>query len=611
MTYCYNELNISQQRGRSLAHNRRASVSQSREDAMNYIRLYLFVTLALLLTPITVNAQNGSACPRFNAGGTVTNPPALFSRNGTLALSLSYNTATDTDGRTLYCFTTPDGTESPTLHVRPGDHLIIKVKNNLPAPTAASAMQMATNAATACGSATMDSTSVNIHYHGTNTSPTCHQDEVIHTLINSGETFTYDLAFPDDEPPGLYWYHPHVHGIAELAVQGGASAALIVDGIEDIQPAVAGLPQRLLVIRDQNVAGQPMPMGQVPSWDLTLNYVPIAYPALTPAVIKMEPNEKQFWRVVNASADTILDLEVVYDGSPQTIQLVGLDGVPVGSQDGTEQGKLLLVTHLRLPPASRMEFIVAGPSQTVKTAQFLTQAIVTGPNGDNDTQRVLANIEAVGDSLGDDARVTAQLARPWRQRFEGLADAPVTTRRHLYFSENATQTKFFITVEGQKPTVFSADNPPAVVTTQGSVEDWTIQNRAQENHEFHFHQIHFMVLAQNNFKINGSQPVAALQGQLMDMIEIPYWDGIAGHPFPSVTLRMDFRGPDIGDFVYHCHILNHEDQGMMAIIRVLPGPGAANRGSKAKPLPARTTHRDPRVLNHPAAAAAASLRRPG
>jgi len=122
------------------------------------------------------------------------------------------------------------------------------------------------------------------------------------------------VAFPSDEPPGLYWYHPHIHGIAEAAVPGGASAAIVVDGIEAIQPAVAGLPQRLFVIRDQNVAGNPTPGGPVPSWDLTLNYVPIAYPALTPAIIKMAPGEKQFWRVVNAAADTILDLKIVYDG---------------------------------------------------------------------------------------------------------------------------------------------------------------------------------------------------------------------------------------------------------------------------------------------------------
>jgi FtsP/CotA-like multicopper oxidase with cupredoxin domain len=285
----------------------------------------------------------------------------------------------------------------------------------------------------------------------------------------------------------------------------------------------------------------------------------------------MKRGGREFWRVANSSADTILDLQVLFDGAPQTMLLVGLDGVPVGSQDGTRPAKLIPVTNLRLPPASRMEFILTGPSSSVKKAQFMTRAITTGPFGDNDTARTLATIVGTDNGDGSDT-VPATSGPPWQPRFPDLETAPVTKQRKLYFSENATQTQFFITVDGQTPVPFSADLPPAVVTTQGSVEDWTIENRAQENHEFHFHQIHFFVLSQDNFQINGSQPVQAIQGQLLDMIEIPYWDGIAAHPYPRVRVRMDFRGPDVGDFVYHCHILNHEDQGMMAIIRVLPKP---------------------------------------
>src|SRR5215467_4508620 len=164
------------------------------------------------------------------------------------------------------------------------------------------------SASTVCGAPDMTSSSVNVHYHGTNVSPTCHSDEVIRTIVNSGQTFTYNIAFPTDEPPGLYWYHPHVHGIAEVAVQGGASGVIIVDGIENVQPAVANLPERVLVVRDQIVAGNLTPGGPVPAWDLTLNYVPIAYPALTPAVIRMQNGAREFWRVSNSSADTILDL---------------------------------------------------------------------------------------------------------------------------------------------------------------------------------------------------------------------------------------------------------------------------------------------------------------
>ena len=431
--------------------------------------------IVFVLAPTCVLAQTtvirNNPCPRFGAGSTVRNPPNLFSRNGTLTVNLSYNTGMDSEGRTLFCFATPDGKESPTLHVHPGDHLIVHVKNNLPAPTSASEMQMTTSASDQCGAATMNASSVNIHYHGTNTSPTCHQDEVIHTVINSGESFTYNVAFPADEPPGLYWYHPHIHGMAEAAVQGGASGAIIVQGLEKVQPAVAGLRQRILVLRDQHVAGNPNPGGpnNVPSWDLSLNYIPIPFPDYTPAVIRMKPMERQLWRVVNASADTIVDLQLQFDGQPQTLQVVGLDGVPTGSQDGARRGKIVETTDILLAPAARAEFIVTGPSSTVKNAALLTLNVDTGPIGDNDPQRPLATIQtsnggheqATNEAEEPDLEMPAVSGAPGPQRFEGLANATPTAQRTLYFSEVLSDpknplspTNFFITVDGATPELF-------------------------------------------------------------------------------------------------------------------------------------------------------------
>jgi FtsP/CotA-like multicopper oxidase with cupredoxin domain len=532
-------------------------------------------------------------CPRPAAGTVVTNPPSLFSRNGVLGVDFSYQTTIDADGRKLFCFMTPAGLQNPTLYVEPGDHLMIKVTNNTPA----SSVQMAVPPPN-CGATGMTGSSMNIHYHGTNTSPVCGQDEVIHTTINSGETFQYDVAFPLDEPPGLYWYHPHVHGLAEAAVQGGASGAIVVAGLQNIQPAVAGLRQRVLVIRDQNVAGGLPPGGPVPSWDLTINNVPIAYPALTPAVLRMDQGEKQLWRVTNSTADSILDLQVQFDGVPQVLQIVGLDGVPTGSQEGTRQGQLVRATHVRMPTAGRAEFIVSAPPSGTTEASLVTLAINTGPLGDNDTKRTLATIDTSTNSAtsrdgGNDDAVPSNVGAPWKQRFEGLRNATPTATRKLYFSEVLSDpnnplspTNFFITVDGATPVVFDPNHPPAIVTTQGSVEQWTIENRAQENHEFHMHQIHFLVESQNHFEVNGSRPVATANDQYLDMIEVPFWDGDPTHPYPSVTLRMDFRGPDIGDFVYHCHILGHEDNGMMAIIRVQPASAAARGPAPASSTPA-------------------------
>jgi len=108
---------------------------------------------------------------------------------------------------------------------------------------------------------------------------------------------------------------------------------------------------------------------------------------------------------------------------------------------------------------------------------------------------------------------------------------------------------------------FNPSLPPAIVTNVGAVEDWTIENHSSEEHAFHMHQIHFLVLA-----ING----VPLQTPVMqDTVLVPYWNG--SKPFPSVKVRMDFRDPEIaGTFVYHCHVLDHEDGGMMAEIQVNP-----------------------------------------
>ncbi|HMD64550.1 MAG TPA: multicopper oxidase domain-containing protein [Stellaceae bacterium] len=523
--------------------------------------------LACVVAPLSASANGNDPCPHPASGSPVTQPPDLFSKYGVLNVSFDYYTSVDA-GRTLFCFVTPDGLQSPTLHVKPGDTLNISVTNRNPLPPPGSPTEVVSNAADRCGDVTMTITSLNVHFHGTNTKPGCHSDEVIHTIINSGETFKYSVKFPPNEPPGLYWYHPHVHGIAEGAVQGGASGAIVVEGIEDLQPAVVGLPERVLIIRDQTIPSGPTPGGAIPSWDVSLNYVPIAYPGFTPAIIQMKPDQQEFWRVANASADTIIDLQVQYDGAPQTLQVVGLDGVPTGSQDGTRRAKLVTQTEILLAPAARAEFIVKGPSAAVKNASFLTLGVDTGPGGDSDPQRPLARI-MMSASTPPLRVIPASREAAYPQQFEGLDTAPVTAKRTLYFSEvlsdpnnPASPTNFFITVDGATPTLFDPNNPPAITTKQGAVEDWTIENRTQEHHEFHMHQIHFLLLEQNGV------PVSPEQRQYLDMIQVPYWTG-AG-PYPSVKVRMDFRGMDVGDFVYHCHILGHEDNGMMATIRVLP-----------------------------------------
>jgi FtsP/CotA-like multicopper oxidase with cupredoxin domain len=530
----------------------------------------LLVALGLWFLP-AAQALADDACPRPPPQSEVLPPPDLYSSNGSLNVAFNYNTSVDFAGRTLFCFQTPDGTQSPTLHVTPGDTLTVQLANTVP-PIPGGPAESVSAGSKQCGNPTMTLSSVNMHFHGTNTAPTCHSDEVIRTLVNSGETFAYTLDIPKDEPPGLYWYHPHVHGIASASVTGGASGVIVVEGIENLQPAVAGLPQRILVIRDQPVLNAPGGSGPGPGWDVSLNYVPIPYPAYPVAIIKMQSGTREFWRIANASANTIIDLQLTYDGKPQPLQIVALDGVPTGSQDGTRQGTIVTQKDILLPPAGRAEFIVDGPSDQVAVARLVTNAIDGGPAGDSNPARPLAQIVET-DKPVKLPHMPSRVTQPGAQRFEGLADAAVTAHRKLFFSETPTGhgqkpdegVNFFITVQGQQRELYDPNNPPAIITRQGAVEEWTIENRTPEVHDFHMHQIHFLVQA-----INGVQ-IPKKKQQFYDTFQVPYWTGVG--PFSSIKVKMDFRGAVVGDFVYHCHILEHEDGGMMAIIRVKPPKG--------------------------------------
>ena len=149
-------------------------------------------------------------------------------------------------------------------------------------------------------------------------------------------------------------------------------------------------------------------------------------------MVPIKPLERQFWRVVNASADTILNLELRYDGKAQPLQIVALDGVPVGSQDGTGQGKTISQTDIFLAPAARAEFIVTGPALTVQNATLLTLNIDTGPDGDNDPQRPILTLKASANAAEPPLSVSKTWGSPLPQRFAGLASAAVTARRKLF-----------------------------------------------------------------------------------------------------------------------------------------------------------------------------------
>ncbi len=548
-------------------HSRKVRLKVDNLQLPVFRRLILFCALAgIFSSAVRAQSQPDQQCPRPSVGSTVSEPADLRSESGVLEVHFSYYSSSDSHGLVRYCYVTNTGAESPTLRVHPGDRLIIKLKNEIAAPVGANASSPHdhTMANSCAGGGVMTSFATNLHFHGLAVPPICHQDEVLTTsVLPSDPAYEYRVQIPAGQPPGLYWYHPHLHGFSKVQVLGGASGALIVEGIERVIPALAGLPERVIVIRDQdllNPSAPPSDSGAAappvivdpdgdarntgsgtgkPAKDLSVNFVPVPYPNYERASIQIKPGERQLWRVLNASAITYLNLQLLYDNHPQGFGVVALDGVPI-NWNGLGKG-LVMQTHLGLPPGGRAEFVITGPADGVK-AELLTRSVNTGSGGENDPVRPLAEIVASKDAPEPHSKLSsAPLPLP-RSNAEWLGNVQPVRERMLYFSEKLqdpkdpnSPTTFYITVDGQQPVPFDPTSTvPNITVHQGDVEDWYIENRSQELHAFHIHQIHFMLLQW--FGINVNEPF------LRDTINVPFWDGKTAK-YPSVKLRMDFRDP--------------------------------------------------------------------
>jgi FtsP/CotA-like multicopper oxidase with cupredoxin domain len=569
--------------------------------------LLAFAFLVLAQCPATLRAQEspGEVCVRPAAGSLVPEPADLRSTNGVLKVELTIHNRKEADGSTRYCYIDGNGNQAPNLRLKPGDLLILRLKNDLTdtdradtsaavTPNGPHAHMNSQKSEDPCvGAAAMTSISTNLHFHGLTVPPVCHQDDVLNTSIGPHDpVFEYRFRIPANEPPGLYWYHPHIHGFTKAQVLGGASGAIIIEGIERANKEVTGLPERVLIIRDQDLVNPNAPPSKSepvvpkmlidrdgdaanngtgfgkPAKDLSINFVAVPYPDYPPAAIKMKPEERQLWRVLNASAITYLNLEVLFNRAAQQLGLVALDGVPL-NENGTSGDFVDWETHIGVPPGARVEFIVKGPPAGV-SGLLVTRTVDTGAGGENDPNRALATIAASNEVLEPRSTLASSPVPRPPPSLPWVGDVtPVRTRR-LYFSEKLldpddpnSATTFYLTVDGQTPTAFDpSSGVPNIVVKQGDVEDWIIENRSNELHAFHIHQVHFLLLDYLGRAVN--------EPYLRDTVNVPYFNGRTLE-YPSVRLRMDFRDPNaVGTFVYHCHLLEHEDGGMMGLIRVEP-----------------------------------------
>jgi suppressor of ftsI len=460
----------------------------------------------------------------------VASPPEVRSRDRVASLTL--HAILGADGRDAFSY---NGLSvAPVIRVSPGDTLKIEYINDLPVHSKESC------AISPC----MDMT--NLHFHGLQISPQAPQDNVLDMMAMPGDTLHYVVEIPPDHPPGLFWYHTHPHGESHRQALDGMSGAIVIEGMDRYLPELRKLREQVLVVRGESIEHRPDATAllrrveaQAPSCGsepdeqdriFTVN-------AEVRPTIGIYPGERQFWRIVNASADRYIDLQL--DG--QKFAVVALDGMPLAYHD--PKNPIEIVEHALVPPAGRLEAVVTGPAASVHST-LRTRCVNTGPDGDPNPAMVLADVRPGSSALPIEQKINRDLRQPPHKQ----VDLRAFEASRPDFVVSFTEDKNGFYINDQK---YAPESAPMTRVRVGSYQHWRILNKTRELHPMHIHQVHFLAYAENGMPFE--RPV------WLDTVNVP----VGG----SVDVIMDFTNPVIkGMSLFHCHLLNHEDKGMMAKI---------------------------------------------
>jgi len=377
----------------------------------------------------------------------------------------------------------------------------------------------------------------NIHYHGLHVKPTGISDNVFR-VFEPASTAQSVVQLPRDHSPGTYWYHVHLHGLTDEQVMGGMSGLLIVEGLQELLPRrLRGIRERQLAVRDAQHAGAAIVMDDAaiaPNEPTTRLVNGLLLPELD-----LRSGETQLWRIANIGADLFYDVEL----TGHRMHVIAEDGSPVWRVRGRR--------HLLLPPGKRYDVLVQGgrPGRHAFRTREYDEGFQLLP-----TTR-LADVTVRGPASRRRAAIPRRLPTPAKP----ITDRPVRRKREFTFTFDFTGG-FKALINGKQ----FDPHETSVTPRLGSVEQWTLRNPSNEDHPFHIHVNDFQVMSVNGkpYRANG----------LQDVVVIPKNGGevVIRNPFDDFT----------GHYVFHCHILGHEDAGMMKTVEVL------RKGQRPTPPPA-------------------------
>jgi FtsP/CotA-like multicopper oxidase with cupredoxin domain len=432
----------------------------------------------------------------------------------------------------------------PLIDVREGDTVEIAFVNGLPQPST-------------------------IHWHGMPVPPD--QDGNPMSPVAPGATHVYRFTLPRGSA-GTYWYHPHPHMLTAEQVYRGLAGPIIVRAADD---PLAEWPERHLFISDLKLAadGTIAPNDMMDWMNGREGQFVLVNGVRRPRIVV---SRDERWRVWNASSARYVRL--TFDDGRRFAQ-VGTDG-------GLLESPREDLTELLLVPGERAELIVrakggagtgTAPSRAVLTAAIYDRRKMAMSHGSlpPGPSRALADVEftPAGDAQAVEASGTddiprvetpAQRALPQHLRKIASLGTP-TARKSVVFSEQMDMAAMHRPGAsnhgmpvGMSFMINGAIYDPSRATLtsrRGEVELWSIENRTDMDHPFHLHGTQFQVLERESDGVTTAEPFRAWR----DMVNVK----------PGETVRIATVQPMRGERMFHCHILEHEDLGMMGTLKVI------------------------------------------
>ncbi|WP_327365303.1 multicopper oxidase family protein [Streptomyces sp. NBC_01217] len=365
----------------------------------------------------------------------------------------------------------------------------------------------------------------NLHTHGFHVSPRAPADDIF-IAIKYNHSYHYSYQLPRNHPTGTYWYHSHADMMSAPQVAGGESGIIVVEGLRNhLPPSLRGITEHTIGLKDfqiqrDSIKTHPLSIGAPTNRTVNGQKNP---------VINIRPGETQLWRLANIGANIYYKLRL----PGIRFHVIAQDGIPVR--------KVYTQETLVISAGARFDVLVQGG--TPGTARLETLPYNTGSAGNQFPQAVLATVVTGG------PRTTRATIPTDFAPHEDLSHATIAAHKTVVYTENKAGTKFFI--NGRLYDPHRIDFTSAL----GTVEEWSIRNNTDEDHSFHIHTNDFQLMSTNGKAHDPSRG-------WHDTVNVPARG--------NIVMRIHFTD-FTGKTVLHCHILNHEDLGMMAILDIVRG----------------------------------------